>query len=251
MKYLKLSYLSIADKLFSSIAIVIQFTVMLLIVNVLCAAINGRVKMNACFEKYLEKRGWYISCLGTDENTAATENNELKQAIDRLPDKPCMVGIKYSFLTLENGSICKLFVVPNEMLDDFNVGILDKDDDKDGAIVFDFEMQISVGDELITNYNGNACSIYVNKLLTSPAYLPVLKGWALESDSDIFFEKVSRETDEIVYAVISQSLFENSSLSKIRTINGLNYFVYFDYFCCSVIADILFFYYYFFLFFII
>ena len=198
MKSIKLALLGFVSRKKLTLIILIQLTAVLCVLNILIASLNNRRMLLEPYEGIADQKGFYFNdALGEFENS--------DDLTSMLSSSARVFSIRQASAFLDSQEPFKLLVLPDEFYDSLRMPLADKSSETSpGAVIFRGHGNYKAGDAVPFTCYRIHNKFTVLGVLTDTSYVPDLTSFNYEDDIGLFYEQVSTDTTDTVYALMSE-----------------------------------------------
>ena len=220
MKYLKLAFLSIRERLKTDLVLVFQLIVMFVLINYIIGSVSSRTMLSDTYRSVLDKQGWYISYHDFDyemEYMRQQEESggpvhgvnwysETAKKLSQLEYPPEILAVGQASVWLDGEYNADIYVLPDEVFDDITLPIRSTALGSNKLLVFPNKSGIGAGDEFtVITTAKRKLTLKATGILTDPTYIPTQTSWSLDGDISMLYDKVSGAKDDEAFMITSVS----------------------------------------------
>ena len=220
MKYLRLAFLSICERLKTDLILVFQMTLMLVLVNYIIGSVSSRSMLSDTYRDVLDKQGWYISYHDLDHEMEYIQEqeqaggpvhsinwyDETVKMLSGLEYPPEILAVGQASVFLDDGYCADIFILPDDVFENITLPVKSSSLSGSRLLVFSNRSGIKAGDRFsVLTSDKRTLTLKATDILTDPAYIPTQTSWSIDGDISMLYNKVSAAKDDRAYMITSMS----------------------------------------------
>ena len=223
MKYLKLAFLSIRERLKTDLVLVFQLIVMFVLVNYIIGSVSSRTMLSDTYRSVLDKQGWYFTYHDIEYEIEYKQQeeesggpvygvnwySETTKLLSQLEYPPEILAVGQASGWVNGDFDADVYVLPDQLFDDVTLPVRSSSPGSNKLLLFPSKSGIGAGDEFTMETTGHRkLTLRATGILTDPTYIPSQTGWNRDGDISMLYKKLSGAKERHAYMITCVSTAE-------------------------------------------
>lgn len=202
MRGFKLALLSFRDRTKMNLALLLQISIVLMMINILIGSMNSRSMLSDPYSDALGSKGWFVSYDYFDSNDRVGAMDRFLSSIEGDPEIIKLGQI--SFYSEQYGKNVGIYVLSDTAFEKLSLPTTSSRAFADHRLLaFTGGTNIRCGDRtsFITSSGAHVENAVITDILTDPTYIPDFDQWQLDADIMMLYKSVSSEQYDSIYMI--------------------------------------------------